>query len=49
MFAHPRYLWFLLILLPLIAWYVWKQRNLSASLSVSTLRPLAKLPHSWKE
>lgn len=49
MFAHPRYLWFLLILLPLIAWYVWKQRNLSASLSVSTLRPLAKLPHLWKE
>lgn len=49
MFAHPRYLWFLLILLPLIAWYVWKQRNLSASLSVSTLRPLTKLPHSWKE
>lgn len=49
MFAHPRYLWFLLILLPLIAWYVWKQRNLSASLSVSTLRPLEKLPHSWKE
>lgn len=49
MFAHPRYLWFLLILLPLIAWYVWKQRNLSASLSVSTLRPLAKLPRSWKE
>lgn len=49
MFAHPRYLWFLLILLPLIAWYVWKQRNLSASLSVSTLRPLAKLPHSWKK
>lgn len=48
-FAHPHILWLLLILLPLIAWYVWKQRNIYAALHISTTSPFAKLPRSWKE
>ena len=30
--AHPEYLWLLLLLVPLIAWYVWKKRNLNAAM-----------------
>lgn len=36
-FAHPKYLWFLLVLLPYIGWYIYKNRLLYASLKVSTL------------
>lgn len=42
MFAHPEYLWGLLILLPYIAWYVWKRGRLHASVAMSTLAPFAK-------
>jgi Mg-chelatase subunit ChlD len=47
--AHPAYLWLFLLFIPLIAWYVWKRRNLHASLEVSTIAPVARLPRSWKE
>ncbi|MCM1522488.1 MAG: VWA domain-containing protein [Muribaculaceae bacterium] len=41
--AHPEYLWLLLILIPLIAWYVWKQRSLHAPMEMSSLKPFAKM------
>ncbi|MCM1162648.1 MAG: VWA domain-containing protein [Muribaculaceae bacterium] len=41
--AHPEYLWLLLLLIPLIAWYVWKQRSLHAPIEMSTLAPFAKM------
>lgn len=48
MFKYPGLLWLLLILIPLIAWYVWKHRNANPSLGISTVSPVAKLPVSWK-
>lgn len=48
LFANPRLLWLLLVLIPLGAWYVWKQRNIHASLEVSTISPYSSLPRSWK-
>ncbi|MDE6577509.1 MAG: VWA domain-containing protein, partial [Muribaculaceae bacterium] len=48
MFRHPGFLWLLLILIPLIAWYVWKHRNANPSLGISTVAPVQKLPVSWK-
>ncbi|MDE6753082.1 MAG: VWA domain-containing protein [Muribaculaceae bacterium] len=48
MFRHPGFLWLLLILIPLIAWYVWKHRNANPSLGISTVAPVQKLPLSWK-
>ena len=42
-FAHPSYLWFLLLLLPYVAWYIWKRRGNYASLGVSTTAPYTKL------
>ena len=37
-FAHPKYLYLLLILIPLAAWYIWKQKNYYASLQISTIK-----------
>lgn len=48
-FANPGYLFLLLLLLPIIAWYVWKQSEAQASLQVSTTSPFQRLPRSWKE
>lgn len=48
MFKHPGLLWLLLILIPLIAWYVWKHRNANPSVGISTVSPFQNLPVSWK-
>ena len=48
-FAHPGLLWLLLLLVPLIAWYVLKQHNANASMSVSTLAPFAKLGRPMRQ
>lgn len=47
--AHPYYLWLFLLFIPLILWYVLRQRNSRPALSVSTIRPYSKLPRSYKE
>lgn len=47
-FLHPGLLWLLLILIPLIVWYIRKQHNANPSLGVSTLRPFVKFSNSWK-
>ena len=48
MLLHPYYLLFLLILLPLIAWYVWKWRNANPSIGVSTAKPFLATPARFK-
>ena len=45
---NPGMLWLLLVLVPVIAWYIWKHRGADPTLGVSTLLPVAKLPVSWK-
>lgn len=47
-FLHPGLLWLLLILIPLVAWYIWKQRGANPSIGVSTLAPFMKFGNSWK-
>ena len=47
-FAHPHLLWLFLIYIPLIIWYVRKQRTADPSLKVSTLLPFAKMGNSWR-
>ena len=47
-FANPSYLYLLLLLLPAIAWYIWKQKGEQASLQVSSTRAFKKLPKSYK-
>ncbi|MDE6632904.1 MAG: VWA domain-containing protein, partial [Muribaculaceae bacterium] len=47
-FLHPGMLWLLLVLVPLIVWYVIKNRNANPSLGISTLMPFMKFGNSWK-
>ena len=47
-FLHPHFL-YLLILVPLfVAWYIYKQKDMQASLQISTLRGFSKAPVSKK-
>lgn len=47
-FANPSYLWLLLIFIPLIAWYIYKQRNDHPTLSLSSLQAFAGIKPSWR-
>ena len=44
--ANPGYLWLFLLFIPLIAWYIYKQRSLYASMEVSTVSAFSKAPRS---
>lgn len=41
--AHPQYLWLLLLLVPLIAWYLWKHKTLHPVMEMSTTAPFARM------
>lgn len=47
--AHPTYLWLFLLFIPLIIWYIKKQRDAHPALEVSSVMPYAALPRSYKE
>jgi len=47
-FNNPNFLYLLLLLIPLIAWYVWKQRDIDTSIRLSTLNGFKKAPRSYK-
>lgn len=47
-FANPYYLWLFLIYIPLIIWYVRKNRNASPTIAISTTSPFSKVGNSWK-
>ena len=48
-FAHPGYLWLLLILIPIIVWYVFKHRESHPALHISSTLPFSKVGLSYKE
>ena len=45
-FANPEYLFLLLLLLPIVGWYIYELRNSDASVQVSDTRVLAAQPKS---
>jgi len=47
-FANPQLFYLLLVLIPLIAWYIFRQKKFSASIQVSTIRNLDGIPKTWK-
>ncbi len=47
-FANPEYLWFLLVLLPMTGWYIWRRKKSVAHMNVSTLQPFAGKRTSWR-
>ena len=48
-FMHPGLLWLLLLLIPLIVWYVLKQNHNDATLRLPTTQAFDNMPRSWKE
>ncbi len=47
-FLHPHFFYLLLILAPMIGWYVWKQKDLNASLQISSLKGFSRIKKSRK-
>ena len=47
-FANPAYLWLLLLLVPAVLWYVFRQQKGNASIEVSSTSPFEKMPRSYK-
>lgn len=48
-FGNPSCLFLLILLIPAIAYYIWKQNVAQASLQISTTSQFSNLPRSWKE
>lgn len=48
-FAHPEYLWFLLIIAPCVAWYIYSLRTRNAGISISTLAPFKSQKAPFKQ
>lgn len=47
-FANPGYLFLLLLLLPVVGWYIWKLRNARASVQLSSTDSLRRQPKSLR-
>lgn len=47
-FAHPKFLYLLLLVPAMVAWYIFRQKDSKASLQISTLQSFAKAPVSIK-
>lgn len=47
-FENPSYLYFLLFLIPIAAWYIWKRKKYTANLQVSSTETFTKVPKSYK-
>ena len=47
-FAQPKILWFLLLLVPLIAYSIYRNRQGGAAIIVSTTQSLKRAPKSWR-
>lgn len=48
-FGNPSCLFLLLLIIPAIIYYIWKQKTAQASLQISTTQQFSRLPMSWKE
>lgn len=47
-FHNPELLYLLLVLVPMIGWYVWKKSNLQATIRLSTIGGFADAPKTYK-
>lgn len=47
-YAHPALLYLLLLLIPMVAWYVWKNKKTAPSLQMSTIETFKGISKSYK-
>jgi len=47
-FKNPEFFYLFLLFIPMIAWYIWRQKKIGASIQFSSDMGFAKIPKSWK-
>ncbi|HAQ18157.1 MAG TPA: aerotolerance regulator BatA [Prolixibacteraceae bacterium] len=47
-FKNPEFFYLFLLLVPMIAWYIWRHKKAGASIQFSSDMGFAKIPKSWK-
>ncbi len=47
-YKNPEFFYLFLLLIPIIAWYIWQQKKAGASILFSSDMGFAKIPKSWK-
>jgi len=47
-YKNPEFFYLFLLLIPMIAWYIWKQKKAGASIQFSSDMGFARIPKSWK-
>ena len=47
-FAHPHILWLLLLVVPLVAYYVWRTFAGGASIRISSTSGVRRAPRTWR-
>ncbi|MBL7967182.1 MAG: VWA domain-containing protein [Prolixibacteraceae bacterium] len=47
-FKNPEFFYLFLLLIPMIAWYIWRQKKAGASIQFSSDMGFARIPKSWK-
>lgn len=47
-FLHPSYLYLLLLLIPIIGWYIYRRKRITANLQLSTTEAFLDVPKSYK-
>lgn len=47
-FLHPSYLYLLLLLIPIIGWYIYRRKRVTANLQLSTTEAFLDVPKSYK-
>lgn len=47
-FESPKYLYLALLIIPLVAWYIWRRNKQTANLQVSTINPFKRAPKSFR-
>ena len=47
-YKNPEFFYLFLLLIPMIAWYIWRQKKMGASIQFSSDMGFAKIPKSWK-
>lgn len=47
-FASPYYFYLLLLIIPIVAWQIWKRNKMQASFTIPSFEPLHKISTSWR-
>ncbi|MBC8004300.1 MAG: VWA domain-containing protein [Verrucomicrobia bacterium] len=47
-FKNPEFFYLLLLIIPMIAWYIWQRKRLGASIQFSSTMGFSRIPKTWK-